>query len=278
MKDYLNLGCGSRYHLGWTNIDIAGRGVDVLQHDLSKGIPSDDESFAVVYHAAVLEHLRLQDIKPFLSECHRVLRPGGIMRVGVPDFEALCRVYLEKLHDASKGDEVARHDHEWLMLELFDQFVREKSGGAMIEYLRKDPILNESFVYARIGQEGRSLVQALRKGKFASNLPYFSVSKRILTKISVLFSALRQSLLRLLIGNNGLRALEIGLFRISGEVHHWGFDRLSLEKLLLDTGFRDPIVQGADQSLIPDWNIYHLDSLPDGTVIKPDLFFMEAKK
>jgi len=56
------------------------------------------------------------------------------------------------------------------------------------------------------------------------------------------------------------------------------YDRFSLARLLREAGFSDPKVQDAASSQIPDWDRFHLDRLPDGTLIKPDLFFMEAVK
>ena len=55
----VNLGCGSRYHADWINIDIAAHGPGVIAHDLSKGIPLEENSCDAVYHSAVLEHIRL---------------------------------------------------------------------------------------------------------------------------------------------------------------------------------------------------------------------------
>jgi len=89
---------------------------------------------------------------------------------------------------------------------------------------------------------------------------------------------MKRCLLWLLLGSDNMRALEIGRFRLSGEVHHWMYDRYSLGRLLIAAGFRNPVVQSATTSLIPNWTSFHLDTLPDGRVIKPDLFFMEATK
>ena len=89
MKSYVNLGCGARFHPEWTNIDLDPQGPGVIRHDLSKGIPLKDESCDAVYHAAVLEHIRRADVPAFLAECPRVQKPGGIIRIGVPDQERL---------------------------------------------------------------------------------------------------------------------------------------------------------------------------------------------
>jgi hypothetical protein len=75
-----------------------------------------------------------------------------------------------------------------------------------------------------------------------------------------------------------MRSLEIGQFRLGGEVHQWMYDRYSLSCVLKEAGFCDPVIKTATTSRISDWNNNNLDSLPDGTMIKPDLFSMEALK
>jgi predicted SAM-dependent methyltransferase len=88
---YLNLGCGNRYHPAWVNMDLHPRGRGVPIYDLAQGIPMDDSSFDVVYHSHVLEHIPSLAALPFIQECCRVLRPGGILRVVVPDLERICQ-------------------------------------------------------------------------------------------------------------------------------------------------------------------------------------------
>lgn len=91
----LNLGCGSRFHPAWVNIDTAPAEPSVVAHDLREGIPFPDAEFDAVYHSHVLEHFPKRSAGPFLAECLRVLRPGGILRVAVPDLERIARGYLE---------------------------------------------------------------------------------------------------------------------------------------------------------------------------------------
>lgn len=295
MKSYLNLGCGSRYHPSWTNIDIASLGHGVIQHDLRCGIPLCDESCAVVYHAALLEHMRYADAVALLIECYRVLKPGGIIRVGVPDLEKACQLYLEKLTAVLNGDEVAVHDYDWLLLELYDQAVREKSGGLMREYLCQNSLPNETFVYQRIGAEGRQLVNALQsedthsKGARPS---FFSrdtmnlmdklfrkgLFSRLWKKVQTFPGLARRRISTWILTPEDRSALEIGRFRLSGEAHQWAYDRYSLARLLLSAGFHKPQVQDAKTSQVPDWESFHLDVLPNGQAVKPDLFFMEAIK
>lgn len=275
---YLNLGCGSRYQPGWINIDIVPQSPEVIQHDLSRGVPLPDASCDVVYHAAVLEHLRCADAETFLGECFRVLKPGGVVRVGVPDLEKICRLYLSKLSTALNGDQAAAHGYDWMLLELLDQSVRESSGGAMRDYLRKNPLPNEAFVYERIGEEGRQLVKALREHQNPDKRSFASLIRKLQAKLPVLSGAIKQRVVFWLLGSEEKRALKIGRFRLSGEVHQWMYDRYSLARLLERTGFLEPQLHEANTSRIPNWDGFHLDTLPDGQAVKPDLFFMEAIK
>lgn len=281
---YLNLGCGSRYHPAWINIDIAPHGSGVINHDLSENIPLESSSCDVVYHSAVLEHIRPSDIKAFLGECKRVLKPGGILRVGVPDFENICELYLSKLQAVINGDESAVNDYNWTILEMCDQSVRERSGGEMLAYMLQNPIPNEQFVFDRIGEEGRNLVYSLRMSDTTQVVNklgvgiFSSVAQRIAVLRRRLVEQIRLMLLMSLLGADGMKALEIGRFRLSGEVHQWVYDRYSLAKLLLAVGFCDPVRMTANTSQILNWTSFNLDTLSDGTVIKPDLFYMEAIK
>lgn len=276
--NYLNLGCGSRYHPDWINIDITSRDASVIQHDLHRGIPLPDASCYVVYHAAVLEHFRQSDAKIFLAECHRVLEPGGIIRVGVPDLEKICKLYLSTLSVAINGEGKTDSDYDWIMLELFDQIVREKSGGDMLKYLKQDPLPNEAFVYERIGEEGRQLVKLLRNHDKHSGHPFPDFLHKLRRGFRYLPYLAKSSVLQWILGGDDKRAFEIGRFRLAGEVHQWMYDRYSLARLLGQTGFHEPQLQDANTSRIPNWISFHLDTLADGQVIKPDLFFMEAFK
>lgn len=278
MKSYVNLGCGRRYHPDWINIDIVSSGPGVIQHDLSRGIPLADASCEVAYHAAALEHMRHEDALTFLRECHRVLKSGGIIRVGVPDLERLCRIYLQKLEAALAGDESAAHDYNWIMLELYDQTVREQSGGGMLDYLRQHPLPNETFVYERIGEEGRQLVKTLHQQASHSRRSFPAFLGRLRRGLRSLPGLAKRRIPQWMLGEDDKRALEIGRFRLSGEVHQWMYDRYSLARLLGLAGFHDPQLQAASTSRIPNWTSFYLDTLPDGQALKPDLFFMEAIK
>lgn len=96
---------------------------NMVSQDLSKGIPFDDASVDVVYHSHMLEHLDRWVAPLFMAEVRRVLRPGGIQRVVVPDLERLCRDYLEHLR-ACDEDPSLLPDHDRYVGEIIEQSVR----------------------------------------------------------------------------------------------------------------------------------------------------------
>ena len=95
LKDYLNIGYwtyltdDTLYH----NPNNA-EGTVLYNHDLVKGIPAADNGLDVVYHSHFLEHLTNLEGIQFLNECYRVLKPGGIMRLVVPDLELWIQSYV----------------------------------------------------------------------------------------------------------------------------------------------------------------------------------------
>jgi predicted SAM-dependent methyltransferase len=275
-----NLGCGNQICPGWINIDIVRTGPSVVAHDLSTGIPLPNASCEVVYHSHVLEHLKRPDAQFFMRECFRVLKPGGIIRVAVPDLEQVCRQYLLTLDQALAKEARAAYDYEWIMLELFDQIVRPQSGGSMRAYLQQNPLPNETFVYERIGEVGRQMVSSLRAsvGQVGHSSGDLSLGiAACLRKMGWRMGAqLIQKLVFWASGRRFIEACRLGRFRMGGEVHQWMYDRYSLAQLMMSVGLMDPRQESALTSRILGWTDVPLDVLPDRTVRKPDSLFMEA--
>jgi len=89
----LHLGCGTRVIPGWLNIDAVERpGLD-LRWDLRVPLPCADGSAELIYSEHFLEHLEREDADAFLREICRLLQPGGVVRLGVPDAGLYLRAY-----------------------------------------------------------------------------------------------------------------------------------------------------------------------------------------
>jgi len=259
----LNLGCGDRFHSDWTNLDALPADPSIQSHDLREGIPFPDGEFDAVYHSHLLEHFPKRSAIPFLSECHRVLRPGGTIRVAVPDLERTARTYIQALELATDGDEAWQLNYDWVMLELYDQTVRDRSGGEMGQHLSQDPVPNRDFIVERLGLEARRILAAAEAAR--ESPPPQPPEKR----------SLRETAIRRLLGPE-YALLQLGRFRDGGEIHQWMYDRYSLAKVLAEAGFADAQPAGATESRIPRWAGFELDTETDGTVCKPDSLFMEA--
>ena len=255
----LNLGCGTRYHRDWVNLNFTLTGPDVIAHNLYNGIPFDGESFEVVYHSHLLEHFSKSYAPLFLKECYRVLKPGGIIRIAVPDLEQIARSYVCLLEKSLQGDPDAQKRYEWMMIELCDQMVRNKSGGEMLEFWKQNPMPAEGFVFKRVGPEiKRSILEFRNKSLYNSNCENINSNPEADFQESDPHKSSH--------------------FRVSGEIHQWMYDRYSISKLLSETGFYNIRQCQADKSDIPNFRSYLLDTEENGMIRKPDSLFVEANR
>lgn len=270
----LNIGCGDVFHTTWKNIDLEPVSPDVERVDLRKGLPYPADQFDAVYHSHVLEHLTREHAPVFLSECLRVLKPDGAVRVAVPDLERICRSYLETLEHSLAVGGLARFDHEWMTLELYDQVVRTHSGGSMAEYLSQSVIPNEDFVRSRMGNWTVDMFRSSGGPRSSVRSPRGTISRLGLRKGK---ERIRAVWLRLVLGKQTSAILSELSFRHRGEVHLWMYDRFSLSELLRSVGFVECRVMDAFTSDIPELMVRPLD-LYEGEPRKPDSLFIEARK
>ena len=89
----LHLGCGATHLDGWINIDLFGTKADVYL-DLRNPLPFEDASVDAVFHEHLIEHLPYAAALGFTRECARVLKPGGVLRMAMPDFRRYAESYL----------------------------------------------------------------------------------------------------------------------------------------------------------------------------------------
>jgi SAM-dependent methyltransferase len=89
--------------------------------DLAQPLPYPDGAFEAAFGSHVLEHLTPGEAESLLRELHRILRPGGIVRIAVPDLDRVIAEYDpaqpdEFLFGMWQGRErsTSRHRHWWL--------------------------------------------------------------------------------------------------------------------------------------------------------------------
>jgi len=81
----LNVGCGSHCIDGFLNVDIDAR-ADAYT-DITRPLPFPNSSFAGIFCEEVLEHVNKNTGQQMLTECWRVLKPGGVLRITTPSLE-----------------------------------------------------------------------------------------------------------------------------------------------------------------------------------------------
>jgi predicted SAM-dependent methyltransferase len=88
----LHLGSGRSPKPGWVNIDLVGYPGD-LYWNLLRPLPFACGSVDAIFHEHVLEHFSLRDVLGIVKDSFRVLRPRGILRIGVPDLGRYVQAY-----------------------------------------------------------------------------------------------------------------------------------------------------------------------------------------
>lgn len=270
----VNIGCGSVFHSDWINLDKIPVSSEVKAYDIRDRLPFLDEEIDACYSSHVLEHLSPEDAQQFLADCYRILKPGSVIRLVVPNLEVIARLYLQYLEESNSGIQSAEANYDWMLLELYDQSIRKFPGGEMKHFLMNPHLSNRDFIMSRIGQEAKNF--------WEPTLTEFSLMERLKNKSpDQIFQLLRikiaEFLVRLVAGKEAQAAFQEGIFRQSGELHQWMYDQFSLKRLLSNLGFTDIRFCQANESRIPNFNDYQLDMI-NQTIRKPDSLFMEGIK
>jgi predicted SAM-dependent methyltransferase len=131
MPRRLHIG-GAVARAGWEVFDVRpGEHVDHVgdARDLSRFA---DATFAELYASHVLEHFDYKDqLGAVLAEWHRVLEPGGVLRLSVPDIDILAHLLLQRhALDVNQRFQVMRmifgghtHDHDYHLVGLNQDFM-----------------------------------------------------------------------------------------------------------------------------------------------------------
>lgn len=267
----LNFGCGHRYAKGWVNIDFHSEHPEVQRVNLLRRLPFEDGTFAAVYSSHVLEHFAPATAEALLRECHRVLKPGGILRTVLPDLETACREYVRIL-DAVGTSETARRQYEWIILELLDQLTRTQAAGLISPFRQKLMAADDQEMIAYVRSRTDTIPWTSSGAATLGGRLRSLTWNKLRTKLVYTYVGLVKQLLP-----PSLRSTLIDDTRI-GEKHKWMYDRYSLTGLLQRCGFDQVMFLSASESQIPGFSGDHLDTEVDGRPYKPGSLFSEAKK
>lgn len=244
VPNYVNIACGNVFVAGWINLDYSPVSTEVICADLTGRLPLADNSVDLVYSSHFFEHIPTDRTAGFLVECRRILKPGGVLRLVMPDFDDICREYLARR-------EAGEHDKaDFLMVELLDQCVRKQSGGRLASVLADGPARADG------GELQRFILHRL--GNYIDTPPAQALSvKRV-------WRALANRLESLYI--RGLLALLPTVFRqqnvsraMVGETHAWVYDYHTVAGLLTRAGFGDIARASCASSRMADFPCHPLD-------------------
>lgn len=98
-KKKLQFACGTTSLKGWLNSDLSSKEYFArrrLYIDVTRPLQIADNTFDFLYAEHLIEHLTIENGQAFLKECHRILKPGGVLRLSFPSLEFICSFYLSK--------------------------------------------------------------------------------------------------------------------------------------------------------------------------------------
>ena len=90
---YIHLGCGDVNSPEFINIDARPAPHVHYVRDVCDLSVFPDNYADLVYACHILEHIRRAAMKKTLWEWRRIIKPGGLLRLSVPDFDALLDIY-----------------------------------------------------------------------------------------------------------------------------------------------------------------------------------------
>lgn len=260
VSNCVNIACGNIYVPGWQNLDFSPVSVEVTRADLTGRLPLPDGQADLVYSSHFLEHVPVERVPSFLAECHRLLKPGAVIRLVMPDLEDICREYLamRSIGEHEKAD--------FLVIELLDQCVRKQPGGQLASVLQESGRTGlQSYILSRLGNyvdSPRSAPLSIKRICRALLGRFESLYLRAL--LALLPSVFRQQ--------NVSRA-------VVGETHAWVYDFHTVSRLLAAAGFVDILRVEADTSRYAGFPFAPLDLDNEGRPRKGvGSLFIEAAK
>jgi predicted SAM-dependent methyltransferase len=267
----VNIACGNSYVEGWVNLDYVPLSPAVIRANLVGRLPLDDAAADVVYSSHFFEHIPRKRVANFLAECFRVVKPGGVIRLVLPDLDELCREYLRQ------RDAGAHNKADFVVLEMLDQCVRTEPGGELNSYYenltRSDEGDMMDYVAIRTGDELSNVVNGTRSSGWRRLMKFLSQPSRIWGRLERIYCRSLASLLPAAFLEQNVS------FAGVGERHAWIYDFHTLSGLLEHAGFVFIKKMNFDQSEIEAFPFYPLDIDSAGRPRKGlSSMYVEARK
>jgi SAM-dependent methyltransferase len=275
----LNLACGGVYITNddWINLDYVSFSPFVRQANLLETLLFDSNSISLVYSSHFLEHIPFNQVPSFLKECYRVLKPGGVIRLVLPDFEEMCREYLTQLDG---GDYTKA---KLCVIDIVDQCVRLESGGELAKAYKQysqdlegnDQI--RSYIYSRNGQNLPLPSISTQSAKINKLIKLLSKPKLLIGRVIYQLSIARINILVSLLPK-AFKEQNVSFAGI-GERHHWLWDFYQLKCILEKVGFDSIQRCHFNTSQVSDFPFQPLDTNIDNYPRKGKLsMYIEAIK
>lgn len=158
----LQIGGGCNSVDGWLNTDITPSNKKVIFLDARERLPFENDSFDYIFCEHMIEHISYQDALKMLSECFRILKKNGKIRIATPDLKIFLDLFSEIKSDA-----------QYQYMEWISENWLRKQGVA-----EKNPVFNLNLVMHAWGHEfiydNRTLTELLKKTKFRDFSSYES--------------------------------------------------------------------------------------------------------
>jgi predicted SAM-dependent methyltransferase len=247
---HINIGCGPIFldSEDWINLDFAPVSKAVRKANLLDRLPLPTESAALVYSSHFLEHVPRSLVPTLLVECLRVLKPGGVLRLVVPDLENMAREYLT-MRESGQHDKA-----DFVVIEMIDQCVRQVSGGDLGKLYRqlssKYNVKMMDYIFYRTGENFHQ--RDLSKSRYGI--------EKLLGLILSLPNYMQRFWIKfcLFLLPTAFRTQNVSLASV-GERHQWLWDFHQIQVQLETAGFSDVQRLSATTSTVVDFPFYPLD-------------------
>ncbi len=150
-KVYVNLGCGVNTSEEFINVDTRGFPHTHYIHEVEDLSMFEDGSVDLLYASHLLEHVDRSKVPTVLKEWKRVLKSGGVLRFGVPDFDGLVEVYnankknIESIMAPLMGGEGKYDDHHTAWNFAYAEKLLKEAGYSVVRTWDPEKVEHHDF-------------------------------------------------------------------------------------------------------------------------------------